>query len=154
MTIKRHIAYLKYILRHKYFVFVAGRRIGGVSLWRLLIHDWSKFLPSEWVSYAYTFYNPDGTTRYIESEDFLRAWNAHQKRNKHHWQYWYLVSDNGMREPLRMPHKYAREMIADWMGAGRAIHGHWDITEWYSKNFYSQELHPATRSLVESILKC
>ena len=52
-----------------------------------------------------------------------------------------------------MPEKYAREMVADWAGAGRAITGKWETLEWYKKNQEKILLHPETRSLVESILR-
>jgi len=60
---KRNISYLKYIVRHKWFVFVAGTKV-GCSWWRLFVHDASKFLPFEWCAYAKTFYKEDGTKHY------------------------------------------------------------------------------------------
>jgi hypothetical protein len=36
---------------------------------------------------------------------------------------------------LPMPEKFVREMVADWMGAGRAITGRWDVNDWYRPNF-------------------
>ena len=149
---KRHIAYLKYIIRHKWFVFVAGLKL-RVPLWQLIIHDWTKFLPSEWSEYAFTFYNKDGSGRYIETPGFIEAWNHHQKRNKHHWQYWVLTTDSGETESIPMPMKYIREMVADWCGAGRAITGKWDVISWYNKNRKNIMLHEYTREHVESILK-
>jgi hypothetical protein len=44
-----HWRYLRYLCRHKWFVAVAGLHL-GVGLWRLLIHDYSKFFPSEWLA--------------------------------------------------------------------------------------------------------
>ena len=44
---KAHLRYLGYVLRHKWFVLVAGLKVGA-PLWRLLIHDWSKFTAAEW----------------------------------------------------------------------------------------------------------
>lgn len=150
---KRHLAYLKYLIRHKWFVFVACRKC-GVSLWRSIIHDWHKFLPSEWMPYATTFYNPDGTkAKYQESVGFAVAWNFHQKRGKHHWQYWLLTWDRGTTEPVTMPEKYIREMVADWWGAGRTITGNWDARSWYLKNKNVINLHPYTRENVEALLE-
>jgi hypothetical protein len=54
---RRHWLYFRYLARHKYFVFIAGLRTGA-PLWRLVIHDWSKFLPSEWLPYSRKFYGP------------------------------------------------------------------------------------------------
>lgn len=148
---KRHIAYLKYVLRHKWFVFVACR-LCGVSLWRAIIHDWHKFLPDEWGPYARTFYKPDGGKQYVESSEFARAWNLHQKRGKHHWQHWLLTWDRGETTAIRMTDEYVREMVADWWGAGRAITGEWAAHRWYEKSKDKMLLHPETRMDVEGIL--
>lgn len=204
---KRHLNYLKYVLRHKWFVIVASRKIGA-SMWLALIHDMSKFLPSEWFPYARTFYAKDGSKQYVETAEFNRAWLLHQHRNPHHWQHWllrmdnptarYALQDNGdveggthiydfqtgtetkvpecdlmanrsdidksVRTMLRhanmnagmvvieIPEKYLLEMLADWMGAGRAIKGFWDIEQWYKQNKFKIVLHPKTRGLVEMFM--
>lgn len=148
---KRHLNYLKYVLRHKWFVFVASRKTGS-SLWLAAIHDMSKFSPSEWNPYAATFYKPDGSKQYDETDAFNIAWLRHQHRNPHHWQHWLLRMDRGDTVAMEMPERYAREMVADWMGAGRAITGKWECAEWYAKNSGKIILHPNTRTLVERIL--
>lgn len=188
---KKHWQYLKYVIRHKWFVWLAGQRTGAPG-WRLLIHDWTKFLPVEWGPYTEFFYGKKppkgrcslcGATRIEESngrygvctligckepdfdvrrereikQRFDRAWLHHQKWNKHHWQYWVMPEDtpsnpSGNPKVLEMPEKYVREMIADWMGAGRAITGKWGINEWYSKNKNNIKLHPKTRLQVEWLI--
>lgn len=148
---KRHISYLKYVLRHKCFVFVAGLKTKA-PIWRLIIHDWTKFLPSEWTPYAKTFYAKDGSNQYDEHKDFDRAWNHHQKRNKHHWQYWVINRDDGDVKCIPMPEKYIREMVADWMGAGRAITGRWEVQEWYDNNRNKIKLDEETRKKVEKLV--
>lgn len=147
----RHVNYGRYVLRHKWFVLIACRRIGA-SLWLGIIHDWSKFRPSEWLLYAQAFYASDGSKQYVESPAFARAWNDHQKRNKHHWQRWLIVWDRGDTEALPMPRKYVLEMVADWMSAGRAITGKWEAKEWYLKNRDKIQLHTETRKQVELVL--
>lgn len=149
---KRHINYLKYVLRHKWFVLVATSKIRA-PLWRAIIHDLSKFSPSEWFPYAETFYAPDGSKQYKESQEFAQAWNCHQKRNRHHWQFWLITWDRGTTEPMPMEYDSIYEMVADWMGAGRAITGKWETKEWYLKNKDKIIIHPASRSLVEAILQ-
>jgi hypothetical protein len=88
---RRHWMYLKSVLRHKWYVFLACLQF-RVPLWSAVLHDWDKFLPDEWLPYARTFYKLDGTSQYVESIDFAQAWMKHQHRNKHHWQYWVKVS--------------------------------------------------------------
>lgn len=150
---KRHLAYLKYVLRHKYYVLVAGSKIRNCSLFRLIMHDLSKFRPKEWTAYARTFYKPDGTKQYLPTENFELAWLHHQHHNPHHWQYWLLRCDDGRIQHMDMPGEYLREMVADWAGAGRAITGKWDVAEWYAKNRSTIKLSAITRQRVEIILQ-
>ena len=147
----RHLNYLKYVLRHKWFVLLASIRIGA-PLWGAIIHDLSKFRPSEWIPYARCFYAPDGSKQYKEDLTFAVAWNDHQKRNKHHYQYWVILWDRGEYETLDMPRKYILEMVADWMGAGRAITGRWEVKEWYEKNKGNIKLSPSTRKTVDILI--
>lgn len=87
---RAYINYLKYVLRHKYFVFIECLKL-GVPLWIAILHDWDKFMPDEFFPYVHTFYAPDGSKQYKESVEFAHAWMLHQHRNKHHWQYWLWV---------------------------------------------------------------
>lgn len=156
---RAHLAYLKYVIKHKWFVFLACQYC-GVSLWRSVIHDWTKFLPCEWFPYVKSFYNPNGSKRdwmtrtSRDKLEFNRAWNHHQKSNKHHWQYWLLTndSDESKVNPLPIPEKYVREMIADWWGAGRAITGKWGAVEWYRNNREKIILNEHSRNFGEHIL--
>lgn len=150
---RKHWRYLNYVVRHKWFVFVAGLRTGA-PLWRLLIHDWSKFLPSEWGPYVATFY---GGWKYADRPAhvvaaFDAAWLHHQHANPHHWQHWVLREDSGAVKLLPMPQHFMREMVADWMGAGRAITGKWEAGEWYAKNRDKIQIEQQTRIRVEGLL--
>lgn len=147
-----YLSYMKYIIRHKYFVFVASVAL-KVSLIQCLFHDFSKFTPSEWFPYMNCFYKKDGAKRYNETQEFAKAWNSHQKRNKHHYQYWLLTWDNGKTEALEMEECYVREMVADWFGAGKAITGKWDAKNWYHANKHKMTLHDNTALRVEELLE-
>jgi hypothetical protein len=149
---KRHWEYLKYILKHKWFVFIAGKEIKA-SLFLLIIHDWSKFLPSEWIPYANTFYKKDGTKQYVETPEFNVAWLHHLHWNKHHWQHWVLKMDSAKTVYIEIPKKYMLEMIADWMGAGRTQTGKWEVCEWYKNNKDRILLHPKTAGMVSLYMK-
>ena len=147
----KHWRYAKYLARHKWFVFVAGLR-HGVPLWRLVIHDWSKFMPCEWFPYAKSFYGPQPRTTSTKLA-FDAAWLHHQHFNPHHWQHWVLREDSGDTKIIAMPVNFAVEMIADWCGAGRAITGKWEAWTWYEKNKERIMLHPETRLLIEAVLR-
>lgn len=154
-ALRRHIAYLKYVIAHKYHVYRAGKLI-GVPVLQLIVHDWSKFLPREWFAYAETFYNKDGSEKEYksgqESPEFKKAWRFHQITNKHHWQYWILVWDRAEWEALPMPVNDALEMVADWSGAGMAIAGNPDPKIWYAKNYQNVKVHQTTRDLINDII--
>lgn len=67
-TASSHLRYLRYVLLHKWYVLKAGIVINGWSipwLWRLLVHDLSKFSRAEWTPYVRQFYGmkPDVQAR-------------------------------------------------------------------------------------------
>ncbi len=165
---RKYISYFSYLIRHKYYVFLAGIKVRA-PIFRLIIHDWSKFLPSEWFPYMNYFYGKYPSIKSneyklasrlgiaLESKEYWEnkfnyAWNLHQKRNKHHYQFWVLINDSGEIEYLEIPEKYIRELISDWAGAGKAITGRWEIKEWYYKNKDKILLHPNTRLRVEELI--
>ncbi len=157
---KPHLQYAAYVARHKWFVLLAGRKTRA-PLWRLVIHDWSKLTPAEWFPYVRKFYGNWGHADSLAHADaiqaevnaaFDRAWLHHQHRNPHHWQHWLLQEDDGDLKALPMPEGLVREMVADWMGAGRAITGRWSAAEWYATAHDQMRLHPDTQRLVEDLL--
>ena len=89
---------------------------------------------------------------YFTKERYNYAWLHHQRRNPHHWQYWYLMQDNDPDFPLPMPKEYVLEMVADWAGAGRAITGKWDVSGWYAKNADKIKIDCYTRDIVETAI--
>ena len=145
---KKNWQYLKYIARHKWFVLVAGLKF-KVSWWRLLIHDYSKFMPVEWTAYREFFY---GERTPAVKAAFKKAWLHHIHINKHHWNHW-TYNDTDGTSVLEMPDKYIREMLADWFGAGRAIQGKWCAWDWYAEHESKICLHENTRGEVERLLK-
>lgn len=151
-ALRANLRYLGVVTRHKWFVFIAGRRV-GVSLGRLLIHDLSKFGRAEWSPYVRRFIigRAGVTDKDGDPDDFHRAWAHHWHRNPHHWEHWLRLDDGGTK-PMAMPDKFVREMVADWMGAGRAYTGQWDASEWYAKNRGRIVLHDDARTLAEALL--
>jgi hypothetical protein len=156
-----HVKYAHYVLRHKWYVFWACLAM-GVPFYRALWHDWTKFTPIEWNPYVHTFYHPDGTPRTVRDEtgaydptkqgpEFARAW-AHHQHNPHHWQAWVALGDGGTLNPVPIPETYLREMVADWIGAGRT-HGNTDTRTWYQRNQDKMVLHPQSREMLERLLE-
>ena len=146
---KKHFKYLFYVIKHKWYVLVECYKAG--IIWQGLIHDLSKFNPVEWLPYVEYFF---GERTEETKKDFDYSWNHHQKFNKHHWQYWLLYKDSGKIKELKIPEKYALEMVCDWVGAGKA-QGKKEESEckkWYEANKESMLFHPETRKYVESLL--
>jgi hypothetical protein len=166
--VKPHLQYASYVARHKWFVFRAGLKTSA-PLWRLVIHDWSKLTPAEWGAYVESFYKPldpsigrgegeagvalVGRLKAERQARFNAAWLHHQHRNPHHWQHWLLREDDGPMLALEMPAKLVREMVADWMGAGRAITGKWEVSSWYAANRDKIALGDDTRLRVEQLVR-
>ena len=137
--------YIWYVLRHKWFVFLEAYNLG--ITWLGLVHDLSKFRLGEMLPYAQYFYGRKPQSRRDDSFDY--AWLLHQKRNKHHWQWWVLPEDDGGLRVLEMPDRYRKEMLADWHGAGRAL-GNPNTAGWYEANKNKMWLGKLTRQWVES----
>ena len=159
-SLSAHYKYLKYVLRHKRFVYQEGRKL-KLPRRQLLVHDFQKFMRAEWSPYVETFYGDKESPRRKDggydpnsvSDAFDLAWLHHQKvGGKHHWQYWILPLDDGGFKALPMPDKYRREMVADWRGAGRAQGKGDDVLSWYDANRERMILATETREWVEAEL--
>ena len=147
------------MVRHKWYVMIECFKVS--LYWQGVTHDLSKLLLSEFIPYANYFYGDkkekrDKTGYYKPTntgdKDFDFAWLLHQKRNKHHWQWWILPEDGGGIIILDMPLKYRKEMLCDWIGASRA-QGYGDNTEgWYKKNKNKMVLSVETRDWIGRIL--
>lgn len=173
----KHIKYFKYLLKHKYYCFIECCKLG--IPWRGLVHDLSKFLPCEWFAYVEYFYGKNHETmaqigkRYpgdvknllwkdyakeiknseeMVQERFDLAWLIHQRKNKHHHQFWLLKYDDGDVKPILMPPSYVKEMVADWKATGKSKNGKDDVLEWYRNNKDIMQLNPYTKCYVEKLL--
>lgn len=121
---------------HKLYVLQAGLIVGDIPEEKLFNHDASKFTEVEFPYYARQFHGDKG-----DPAGFARAWLHHIHYNDHHWNHW-LFSDGyspygsgiELNGALPMPEVCVREMVADWMGAGKAYTGSWNMTGWLDKN--------------------
>lgn len=150
---KKYIKYLSYVIRHKWHVAIECFKMG--LIWRGIMHDVSKLLPSEFIPYARHFYGNHSDT----DKMFDKAWLLHIHRNPHHWQFWILRKDDGGIKLLEMPYNYVREMVCDWVGAGKALGRHSpstnplrEVKKWYKEHKKKMQLHSKTRNKVEIML--
>lgn len=113
--------HFKKVCTHKRWVFHYCVKAG--IPWQGIMHDMSKFSPVEFfesVKYYQGGSSPIDACK--KANGYSNAWLHHKGRNKHHYEYWQDNFDKGG-EALEMPMKYKKEMICDYMGAGRAYYG-------------------------------
>ena len=134
--------YLKRVLIHKWYVFWACMRIGGISFWRALTHDWSKISP-----YEFMIYTKDYKSYGYSDEDFDIACMHHIHYNPHHWEHWVFQD-----KALPMPKVYIREMVADWIGTGQVYNGALSPQKWLNENYKSITLHEDSLSYLKEVL--
>lgn len=151
----RFFGHLKTVLTHKRWVFYYASRLGYT--WRGLVHDLSKFSPTEFfesVRYWTGKRSPINTAK--ETVGISYAWLHHRGRNKHHYEYWIDVV--GGKEKLhKIPFKYVVEMVCDWLGACRAYEGNAEDIfvreyKWWEKNSRVAKIHNETKQLIHKIL--
>lgn len=151
--------YLKYLLRHKYYVAKICFRLG---IWRQgILHDWSRFTPREFKALANYYYSgehpgyfyhngQDSILTKIYGIDKCAWW--HQKLNRHHWDWWVMVGDLGDQIIIEMEKRFIKEMVADWYSASLVKTGKVDLVDWYEKKKGQIHLGPKTRKYLERLL--
>lgn len=117
LNVFRHI---KTVMTHKFYVFIFACKAG--IPFRGLVHDMSKFSPSEFFE-SVKYYQGNGSPISAAKKEngYSKAWLHHKGRNKHHWQYWY-DSQTYDKTPI-IPYKYTVEMICDTLAAGKTYKG-------------------------------
>ena len=148
-------SHFKYTTRHKYYVLIECFKRGLIV--RGLVHDLSKYTPSDFAGYANFFFGSNGARKAnpnINPDEIKKAfddaWAHHQKINDHHWQFW-IVRGVDFDQAIPMPKDCADEMICDWIGAAKANYQNEpDIPlPWYKENRSRLNLHDKTREYIE-----
>lgn len=153
MKLKNIFLHLNKILLHKiwvmHFCFSCG------LYWQGIIHDLSKFSPVEFLE-SVKYYN--GTKSPIDvfkqKNGYSMAWFHHRGRNKHHYEYWTDNYDNGT-IAIKMPYKYALEMVCDYLAAGVAYSGginNFDMKQecnWWKEKRKIAKMHKDTIKLID-----
>lgn len=133
------------VCKHKWEVFKLCC-LAGIP-WRGIVHDLSKFSPSEFcesVKYYVGYRSPLAVSR--EVNGYSKAWLHHQGRNKHHWEYWIdgYVTAGGY--GCIIPFTYACEMICDMIAASKVYKGKAYTLEaplnYFAAQEYGRFVHP------------
>lgn len=107
------------VTKHRWKVFVLCCKCG--LFWRGLVHDLSKFSPTEFlesVKYYTGKRSPISVAR--EAKGYSEAWLHHIGRNKHHFEYWIDFECDGF---LNLPYQYAVENFCDHIAAAKTYKG-------------------------------
>ena len=145
------LKHFKLITKHKWYVF-KNCRLAGIT-WQGITHDLSKYSFTEfWESAKYY----DGKCSPIDisrkENGYSKAFLHHKGVNKHHWEYW--IDGN---KPVKMPFKYACELICDYIAAGEAYMGkdfsfEAEYAWWQKQRDNLTLMHPHTKNFIHNVL--
>ena len=133
--LKNIFKHIKVIMKHKWYVFKLCCKAG--IPWRGLVHDLSKFSPTEFiesVKYYQGYRSPIMAAK--EDKGYSEAWLHHKGRNRHHTEYWIDLSAPE-KTPI-MPYKYVVEMLCDKLAAGIVYKGK-EWTKGYQLEYWEQK---------------
>ena len=149
-------SHFKTITWHRWLVRQGCFRVG--LYWQGLIHDLSKYSPTEFFIGA-RYYQGNRSPNAAEREDkgFSEAWMHHKGRNRHHYEYWTDMNKaTRLYESVPMPRKYLAEQVMDRRAACIVYQGK-DYTPgsalaYFMKSRERELMHPQTRREMEYIL--
>lgn len=129
------------ITKHKWIVLKLCIKIG--IPWRGLVHDLSKYSPTEfWESARYYQGNRSPITACKKEKGYSKAWLHHKGRNKHHPEYWFDINAKD-RSPV-IPYPYVAEMICDNLAAGIVYNG----KNWTKETQLKYWLHAKDKTMI------
>ncbi len=145
------------ITRHRHLVMAHCFKAG--IPWRGLMHDLSKYSPSEFipgVKYYTGSHSPTADER--KELGYSKAWMHHKGRNRHHYEYWsdYSLELRRM-APVRMPLVYVIEMFCDRMAASKVYqkerYTDRSPLEYFNKGKAEEDMHPETAKLLGELVE-
>lgn len=162
---RKYFEYFLYVVRHKWYVMMMCFRFK--LYWRGIVHDMSKFLPSEFIPYANYFGCLQDVSKGSPTDiKFQKAWKLHYNRNDHHPEGWFRHRASYLYDYMSPPFDLKDmsdsdllEMIADWYGAGAAQGKRSpsddvfrEVRKWYDQNHKKIKINNASRAFVEYLI--
>ena len=150
------IKQFKTVSRHRHYVLKHCIKAG--IPWQGLLHDLSKYSPSEFIPGAiYYLGNKSPNVAEREKKGASRAWMHHKGRNKHHFEYWVDYQPRIRKQAaVRMPARYVIEMFCDRVAASKVYQGEnysQDKPLQYLMSGYARKMmHPETARVLEEWL--
>jgi len=139
------------IIRHKHKVLIHCIKCG--IMWRGIVHDLSKFTPTEFfesAKYYRGYRSPIGVCR--REKGVSLAWLHHKGVNKHHIEYWL---DPDCPTPPLVPYKYAVECVCDKIAATKTYLGKDYVPEKALEHWLRYgnkvEANPKTMAFIERV---
>ena len=116
LTFKKLFGHLHTVRTHRKWVRKYCRYAG--IWWRGIIHDLSKYSPTEFFESARYWDGKSSPIPKIKKDNngISRAWQHHKGRNMHHYEYWMDNFDGGGQAHL-MPQNDFVEMVCDMLAA-------------------------------------
>lgn len=148
--------HFKTITHHRWLVRQGCFRVG--LYWRGLVHDLSKYSPTEFLIGAKYYQgdkSPNGEERAVKG--YSEAWMHHKGRNRHHYEYWTDMNrETRCYESVPMPRVYLVEMVMDRRAACKVYqkeryHSGAEL-EYFLPSRERALMHPQTRRELEYIL--
>lgn len=146
--------HFKTITKHKYYVFKECYHRG--LFWQGIIHDLSKYSPTEFFESAEHFQGNKSPVQAAKDKyGYSLAWLHHKSHNRHHWDYW-VDFKNGSPYAVEMPEKYVVEACCDMIGASKAyLKTNYDAKEplkYFDAHSPFWLMHPNSRKKLRELL--
>lgn len=155
LTFKKAWLHFKTICVHKKWVFHYAKMCG--ITWQGLIHDMSKFSPSEFFTNA-RYFEPGVSPIDIQKKviGFSFPWQHHKGHNPHHYEFWMDKFEDGCYVTC-IPCDYMIEMLCDFLAANKAYNKE-NATfkseyEWWTSQKRIKKMHPCNTEFIDRVLK-
>lgn len=150
--------HLSTITKHRHKVIIHCKKAG--ILWQGLLHDLSKYSPTEFSrgvkNYTDGIKSPNEKER--QEYGYSIAWIHHKGRNKHHFEYWNDYNPQTKQVAgVKMPINYVKEMFCDRVAASK-IYQKESYTNQHPLEYFLRGknrrtlIHPETSDLLENWL--
>ena len=150
------LKHLKIIITHRKFVRKACFKMG--LYWQGLIHDLSKYSPTEMLICKYYSGKRSPHQNARDVLGYSPSWIHHYHTNKHHFQYFWDESEDGKIIPMKMPYRYVIESFCDMLGASKAYNSNeWQpamlVNYWETMCVGKRIMHEDSIKLVDLLIR-
>lgn len=151
ISFKKFFKHLNTVRKHRSIVFGLCVKCG--LFWRGLVHDLSKYSPTEfWEGVRYYSGNHSPISECRKQTGHSLAWLHHTAHNKHHFEYWF---DRGNVEQMDIPYKYAVESVCDRISASMCYNGknytNQKVLDYWQKDKAKEQLNDRMKAFYDKV---